>query len=158
MNFQYTNPRTSQPATPLARLTGDAAHRYESLTGLLLREGTTPTRGFGDYMSVGSDDSHGSVDGDGVVRRRGARCRFLGCVCRYDSVRAILLGLTGIFGLGATLGFIFPSAPPDGGDGDGNSELPPGIATWDIISNMLGYTYFLSWTLSFYPQIMTNYK
>ncbi|EED88424.1 hypothetical protein THAPSDRAFT_269820 [Thalassiosira pseudonana CCMP1335] len=31
------------------------------------------------------------------------------------------------------------------------------VDRWNTTSNILGYTYFLSWTLSFYPQIITNY-
>ena len=64
---------------------------------------------------------------------------------RYDSPCTIILGLIGITALGSILAFIFPSKDQQS-------------TSWDVASNILGYTYFLSWTLSFYPQIITNYK
>jgi len=30
--------------------------------------------------------------------------------------------------------------------------------TWQLLSNIIGYTYFLAWSLSFYPQIYLNYQ
>ena len=65
---------------------------------------------------------------------------------RYDSPCAIILGFLCITALGSILAFIFPSKDQQS------------TTSWDIVSNILGYTYFLSWTLSFYPQIITNYK
>lgn len=35
-----------------------------------------------------------------------------------------------------------------------NPHLPS--RTWQILSNIVGYTYFLAWSLSFYPQIFLN--
>ncbi|KAL7451042.1 hypothetical protein ACHAWC_002883 [Mediolabrus comicus] len=65
---------------------------------------------------------------------------------RYDSPCTIILGFLCITALGSILAFIFPSKDQQS------------TTSWDIVSNILGYTYFLSWTLSFYPQIITNYK
>jgi len=30
--------------------------------------------------------------------------------------------------------------------------------SWQLLSNIIGYTYFLAWSLSFYPQIYLNYQ
>lgn len=30
--------------------------------------------------------------------------------------------------------------------------------SWQILSNVIGYTYFLAWSTSFYPQIFLNYE
>jgi len=80
------------------------------------------------------------------------------CYCfRYDSPCAILLGLLGIGILGLMLGLIFPSSSSSTSNQD-QSQHDDDTAKWDSISNILGYTYFLSWTLSFYPQIITNWK
>ncbi|KAL7428173.1 hypothetical protein ACHAXM_001311 [Skeletonema potamos] len=69
---------------------------------------------------------------------------------RYDSPCAIFLGFVGIALLGIILAFIFPSS--------GGQQQHQHPISWDFLSNILGYTYFLSWTLSFYPQIITNWK
>ncbi|KAL7532531.1 hypothetical protein ACHAXR_004686 [Thalassiosira sp. AJA248-18] len=37
-----------------------------------------------------------------------------------------------------------------------NTDLPS--HTWQILSNIVGYTYFLAWSSSFYPQIFLNYR
>jgi len=66
---------------------------------------------------------------------------------RYDSPCAICLGLIGIALLGSVLAVIFPSE-----DEQNNQQS----SSWEVVSNILGYSYFLAWTLSFYPQIITN--
>lgn len=47
---------------------------------------------------------------------------------------------------GTTLGLILPK----------NANIPS--HTWQILSNIVGYTYFLAWSASFYPQILLNYN
>lgn len=47
---------------------------------------------------------------------------------------------------GGLLGFILPQ----------NQNLPS--RSWQILSNVIGYTYFLAWSTSFYPQIFLNYE
>jgi cystinosin len=37
-----------------------------------------------------------------------------------------------------------------------NPDIPS--HAWQILSNVIGYTYFLAWSSSFYPQIMLNYQ
>ena len=51
---------------------------------------------------------------------------------------ALLLG-------GIALGVLLPKNP----------HLPS--PTWQILSSIIGYTYFLGWSASFYPQILMNY-
>ena len=46
---------------------------------------------------------------------------------------------------GIILGLILPK----------NTSIPS--QTWQISSNIIGYTYFLAWSTSFYPQIFLNY-
>ena len=75
---------------------------------------------------------------------------------RYDSPCAILLGFTGIILLGSFLAFLFPSSSSSEEEEE-DQQSSSSSSYWDSISNILGYTYFLSWTLSFYPQIITNY-
>ncbi len=66
---------------------------------------------------------------------------------RYDSPCAICLGLIGIALLGSTLAVVFPSE-----DEQNNQQS----SSWEVVSNILGWSYFIAWTLSFYPQIITN--
>ena len=47
---------------------------------------------------------------------------------------------------GILLGIILPK----------NKNLPS--RTWQMLSNVIGYTYFLAWSTSFYPQIFLNYE
>ncbi|KAL9178605.1 hypothetical protein ACHAXT_001943 [Thalassiosira profunda] len=39
-----------------------------------------------------------------------------------------------------------------------NPSLPSRIWQWATMSNIVGYTYFLAWSASFYPQIFLNYS
>lgn len=32
------------------------------------------------------------------------------------------------------------------------------VETWDVVSEVIGWIYFLAWSLSFYPQIFINYQ
>jgi hypothetical protein len=45
---------------------------------------------------------------------------------------------------GSLLGLLLPK----------NDNLPS--HSWQILSNVIGYTYFLAWSTSFYPQILLN--
>jgi uncharacterized protein with PQ loop repeat len=62
------------------------------------------------------------------------------------SCLALIKGLL----LPALLGIIFGIIMPK------NTSLPS--PTYRYISSILGYTYFVAWSVSFYPQIITNYK
>merc|ERR1719291_1606442 len=37
-----------------------------------------------------------------------------------------------------------------------NQHLPS--RSWQILSNIIGYTYFVAWSASFYPQVVMNYN
>eukprot|EP00979_Chaetoceros_neogracilis_P004072 scaffold706_cov264-Chaetoceros_neogracile.AAC.6 len=58
----------------------------------------------------------------------------------------IINGLSVMFGLGAMTGIVMPKNP----------DLPH--AWYRLLSSIIGYTYFVSWSVSFYPQLITNYQ
>lgn len=55
-------------------------------------------------------------------------------------------GLSIIFALGTLLGLVMPK----------NQDLP--TVWYQSLSSIIGYSYFLSWSVSFYPQLITNYQ
>lgn len=58
----------------------------------------------------------------------------------------VIMGLTSIFFFGTLLGILLPK----------NHTLP---TNWyPTVSNSLGYTYFIAWSVSFYPQVLTNFR
>ena len=132
-------------------------HQYESLTGLLLQENTPIS--FYDDDSFKHQPPTGLEEESNTKRERNenrrARSLLRGtcskikrtCCKSYDSPLVVLLGLCVIGAVGAFIGFLIPSKSED----RSTTSLH-----WNTISSMLGYTYFLSWTLSFYPQILTN--
>lgn len=63
-----------------------------------------------------------------------------------SSCLTLTKGLSIPFSIGIFLGLIIPKNP----------NLPSPF--YQYISSILGYTYFVSWSVSFYPQIITNYK
>ena len=63
-----------------------------------------------------------------------------------DSRMAIGLGWSLLVVIGALLGCILPS----------DAGLPSPLYRW--LSNSIGYTYFVSWSVSFYPQLINNYR
>jgi len=56
----------------------------------------------------------------------------------------VLVGLLGLFLVGIVLGCTLPK----------DMSLP--THWYRVVSSILGYTYFYSWSLSFYPQVITN--
>mmetsp|Transcript_41675 Transcript_41675/g.46517 ORF Transcript_41675/g.46517 Transcript_41675/m.46517 type:complete len:316 (+) Transcript_41675:59-1006(+) len=58
---------------------------------------------------------------------------------------SVLAGLSTIFVFGTVIGLITPK----------NEALTPPYQT---ISAAIGYIYFMAWSISFYPQIMSNFK
>eukprot|EP00978_Attheya_sp_CCMP212_P037673 scaffold179885_cov57-Attheya_sp.AAC.3 len=56
----------------------------------------------------------------------------------------VLVGLLGLFLVGIVLGCTLPK----------DMSLP--TPWYRVVSSILGYTYFYSWSLSFYPQVITN--
>jgi cystinosin len=60
--------------------------------------------------------------------------------------RSVSAGLLSLFLIGATIGLVTPK----------NHSLP---SVWyQYVSAAIGYTYFLAWSVSFYPQIVNNFK
>ena len=58
----------------------------------------------------------------------------------------IVLGLFNLVVVGSVLGIIVPK----------DSSLP--TPWYRILSSIIGYTYFCAWSISFYPQVILNYK
>lgn len=67
--------------------------------------------------------------------------KFLRNTSKKTSTKLVLLLLSGI-----VLGLIAPK----------NADLPSPFIQY--LSSIIGYTYFLCWSISFYPQIILNYK
>ncbi|KAL7437222.1 hypothetical protein ACHAXH_005506 [Discostella pseudostelligera] len=148
-------------------------HQYESLASLLLRQQSTSSFGIegggGDHNFHGNDDescNHYSDndsttsnnpllnDRDGKLKSCCFNTSLLSST--KDSPRDILVGMIGIFILGIVLGIILPSSSSSS-TSSSTSPAPDNYSSWNTLSNILGYTYFLSWTCSFYPQIITNW-
>ncbi|GAX10194.1 cystinosin [Fistulifera solaris] len=63
-----------------------------------------------------------------------------------DSLPTIFFGLLFVTVCGSLLGFLMPK----------NESLPTPF--YRIISSMIGYTCFVAWGVSFYPQVINNFK
>jgi len=61
------------------------------------------------------------------------------------SCQNITKGLSIMFAIGAITGLVMPKNP----------SLTP---TYRTISSIIGYIYFVSWSVSYYPQLITNYQ
>jgi hypothetical protein len=62
------------------------------------------------------------------------------------SLSSIIVGLSVLFVAGTCIGLVMPK----------NNELP---GRWyPVISASIGYTYFLCWSVSFYPQVLNNLR
>lgn len=59
---------------------------------------------------------------------------------------SVVAGLVTLFVTGVALGSVLPT----------NHALP--TPWYRILSSCLGYTYFLCWSISFYPQVLTNFR
>ena len=62
------------------------------------------------------------------------------------SLENIIKGISLVAFVGAFLGIIMPK----------DVDLPSPV--YRYISSIIGYTYFMAWSVSFYPQIITNYQ
>ena len=62
------------------------------------------------------------------------------------SYKNIFTGLSIMFAFGTSIGILMPKNP----------DLPD--AWYQAISSIIGYIYFISWSVSFYPQLITNYQ
>ena len=151
-------------------------HQYESLASLFLQhpstsssfgiEGECHTNNFkGDdneswFQGSSSNDDNDSIDSidnttallnDGNRKRKLFRSFLAWSSIMSDSPRDIIVGMVGIVTVGIILGLIFPSSSSSASTSSSNNS------SWNILSNILGYTYCVSWTCSFYPQIITNW-
>ncbi|KAL7461793.1 hypothetical protein ACHAXS_002198 [Conticribra weissflogii] len=151
-------------------------HQYESLSSLLHLDDDASHKNHTQHHRVFSmeDDQDGDFASHMISSTSSFRllecgnvtnpCKCGGCIARaarrtcrrirrnYDSPAVISLGLLVLFVSGTILGCLFPSSSSSSTSSSSSSFL-----SWDVTSNVLGYTYFLSWTLSFYPQILTNH-
>mmetsp|Transcript_30223 Transcript_30223/g.46357 ORF Transcript_30223/g.46357 Transcript_30223/m.46357 type:complete len:387 (+) Transcript_30223:178-1338(+) len=64
----------------------------------------------------------------------------------HGSPRAVTTGLCTLFVVGTIIGLSLPK----------NETLP--TPWYRIVSSVVGYLYFLSWSVSFYPQVISNWK
>ncbi len=137
-------------------------HQYESLASLLVQQSSFDIEG--DYENHDNHDDEkswnkNSDNSDSIasnysttIMNDGHECRkscsSLALPSLSDSPRDIMVGMVGIVTMGIILGLIFPY-----------SSSSPSLenSKWITLSNILGYTYFVSWTCSFYPQIITNW-
>lgn len=62
------------------------------------------------------------------------------------SWQSLTKGISIVALIGVILGLIMPK----------NQQLPS--PTYQYVSSIIGYTYFVCWSVSFYPQIITNYQ
>jgi uncharacterized protein with PQ loop repeat len=62
------------------------------------------------------------------------------------SLKSVIAGLCTLFVVGATIGLALPK----------NDTLPTPV--YRSVSAAIGYVYFLAWSVSFYPQVISNYK
>ena len=62
------------------------------------------------------------------------------------SFKNVTTGLSIMFALGTMTGILMPKNP----------DLPH--AWYRILSSVIGYIYFVSWSVSFYPQLITNHE
>ena len=63
-----------------------------------------------------------------------------------DSLSSVLVGLLTMFLIGGLLGLVMPV----------NDALP--TAWYRTVSSMIGYTFFVMWSISFYPQVLNNFR
>jgi hypothetical protein len=95
------------------------------------------------------DDGDGGTNGEADAAARRGRGRgyplSVGCGCLrwLRWARHELLGFGGLLLAGLVMGLSLPKNP---------RLTDPVVAT---VSNVMGWTYFLAWTISFYPQVRT---
>jgi cystinosin len=74
---------------------------------------------------------------------------------KNDDCRSISRGLFLLVALGFTMGCVSSAWQWHNGSNSDNNQRPVSILT--IFSQCLGYTYVSMWSVSFYPQLRTNY-
>eukprot|EP00567_Pseudictyota_dubia_P008595 CAMPEP_0197443548 /NCGR_PEP_ID=MMETSP1175-20131217/9260_1 /TAXON_ID=1003142 /ORGANISM="Triceratium dubium, Strain CCMP147" /LENGTH=420 /DNA_ID=CAMNT_0042974195 /DNA_START=1605 /DNA_END=2867 /DNA_ORIENTATION=- len=109
-----------------------------------------------DKEAPSNDDEDGSAnaDADGEQRQpksyrlfhRVGSSFLIPLTDQRGSLSSIALGLFCLALVGTVLGLVMPK----------ESSLPTPV--WRTISSIVGYTYFICWSISFYPQVILNYK
>ena len=62
------------------------------------------------------------------------------------NLQSVVAGLLSLFAVGSAIGLVMPK----------NHALP--TPWYRVISASIGYVYFLAWSVSFYPQVVSNFK
>jgi cystinosin len=113
-----------------------------------IRENTYSKNGRTDRMTEPVVTSGPRRNMLGRVESLGAKCHDMRVQALSDDSEHsdhIVWGLSLIFVVGTILGIILPTNPDLNG------------AVYPYISSAMGYTYFLSWSLFYYPQAISNY-
>jgi cystinosin len=98
-----------------------------------------------------NEDSDGGHHGGGEGRSRGIFRRTLSLLASpltddTGSFKSVVAGLFSLFVVGAAIGLGLPK----------NQSLP---SPWyRSVSAVIGWIYFVAWSVSFYPQVLSNYK
>jgi cystinosin len=96
--------------------------------------------------SVSSTSTSTAEEEDASSSSTCQACLALVCAPLTDdrgATKSLVAGLGTVVTMGALLGFVFPSNP----------ALPP---PWQRTSACVGYIYFGAWSISFYPQALSN--
>ena len=114
----------------------------------LLRRTSPPSEGAPGDTSSSTDDEEapkGMKHIRSLLIRRGSSIvePFADDTGSYESIKS---GLTTIVVVGTMIGLVMPK----------NTSLP--TPWYRTLSSAIGYTYFLAWSVSFYPQVVQNYK
>lgn len=127
-------------------LSGDESH---TLTESLLQTETETAR-LESSMSGGEEEDKPSDGVDGSGGRSGVSKLLHSVIDIYSdqsgSIKNISKGLGLMFLVGTILGILLPKDP----------DLPH--SWYRLVSSVIGYVYFVCWSLSFYPQIITNHE
>lgn len=100
-------------------------------------------------QTLGTENESGNEEGE-VCAESPVMKHLGGLIHIYSdqsgNVYNIIKGLSIVFVFGSLLGIVMPN----------NNDLPN--AWYQTFSSIIGYIYFVSWSVSFYPQIITNYQ
>lgn len=126
-------------AVPMARLSSEQSPLLQS---------TTDTEE--QHLHIEITDQETSVHGTRRQIFKHQSCHsFTHCLLTIfwdDKGEHVIRGIASVFLLGSVLGLLLPRS----------SHLRG--AWYPIFSNILGYSYFFAWSLSYYPQFVLNYK
>ena len=123
-------------------------------TPLLQESGEEHIRSFSDRSeaSVGPtgemEEDHDSsyVNGPSISVRQIFTLLLSPVIDEQGNAVSIIMGLISIFFCGSLLGLVMPK----------DSKFP--TESYATVSSCLGFTYFFAWSVSFYPQVITNFR